>query len=318
MRYRELGNTELNCSVIGLGCWAIGGGNWAYGWGPQDEGESISTIYTALDRGINWIDTAPVYGLGNAEKVVGNALQRITDKPYIATKCGLVWNEKRKIKPRLTAESVGRELEASLRRLKVNHIDLYQIHWPNPDEQIEEAWEAIARFRAQGKIRYGGVSNFSMEQILRCQHRHAVASLQPPYSMLKRNVESDLLPFCRENGIGVVTYSPLQKGLLTGAVTRERIEEMPVDDHRKYDSDFKEPELSTHLAMVERLKAIAQREGKTVAQLAVAWILRREEVTAAIVGARKPSQIEETVQAGDWVMSTEIIDEIGSLLEESN
>jgi aryl-alcohol dehydrogenase-like predicted oxidoreductase len=298
-----------------LGTWAIGGGGWDYGWGPQDDAESIAAIRRALDLGINWIDTAAVYGLGHAEEIVGRAIAGRRDEVIIATKCGLIWG-KGSTTPYgwLKAESVRREVEASLCRLNVEVIDLYQIHWPIPEEDIEEAWGVITELIWEGKVRYGGVSNFGVEQIKRMEVTHPVASLQPPYSMLQRDVEEELLPYCAAHDIGVITYSPMQSGLLTAKFTKERAVHLPDNDWRKRDPYFREPELSANLALVEKLRPIAERNGRTVAQLAIAWVLRRPEVTAAIVGARRPSQIEETARAGDWVLSAEDIAEIDALL----
>ncbi|MCS7219877.1 MAG: aldo/keto reductase [Anaerolineae bacterium] len=317
MQTRQLGYTDLHLTTIGLGAWAIGGGGWAYGWGPQDDADSIATIQRALDLGINWIDTAAVYGLGHSEEIVGQAIAGRRDKVIIATKCGLVWDEGSTVPyGRLKADSVRRELEASLRRLKTDYVDLYQIHWPNPDEDIEEAWSTIADLIREGKVRYGGVSNFSVAQLQRVQPIHPVASLQPPYSMIRREVEAELLPYCAAHRIGVIVYSPMQSGLLTGKVTREWVQRLPEDDWRRRNSHFQEPELSVNLRLVEGLRRIAERNGRTVAQLAIAWVLRRPEVTAAIVGARKPSQIEETAPAADWTLSSEDIAEIDALLAE--
>ena len=341
MQTRKLGYSDLHLTKVGLGTWAIGGGGWAYGWGPQDDAESMAAIRRALDLGINWIDTAAVYGLGHSEEIIGRALAGRRDEVIIATKCGLVWDEGSTTPyGRLKAESARREAEASLRRLnpsinsghRVEVIDLYQIHWPNPDEDIEEAWGVIADLIGEGKVRYGGVSNFSVEQLKRVQAIHPVASLQPPYSMLRRGIEEELLAYCAANDIGVIAYSPMQAGLLTGKFTRERVASLPDDDWRKRNSHFQEPELSANLALVEKLRPIAERNGRTVAQLAIAWVLRRPlrpfdgaqdrlrsgqaEVTAAIVGARRPSQIEETAPAGDWVLSAEDIAEIDALLAE--
>jgi aryl-alcohol dehydrogenase-like predicted oxidoreductase len=317
MQTRKLGYSDLHLTTVGLGTWAIGGGGWAYGWGPQDDSESMAAIRRALDLGINWIDTAAVYGLGHSEEIIGRALAGRRDEVIIATKCGLVW-DKGSTTPygRLKAESVRREAEASLRRLKVDVIDLYQIHWPNPDEDIEEAWGGIAELIREGKVRYGGVSNFSVEQLKRVQAIHPVASLQPPYNMLRRGIEEELLAYCAANDIGVIAYSPMQAGLLTGKFTKERVANLPDDDWRKQNSHFQEPELSANLALVEKLRPIAERNGRTVAQLAIAWGLRRPEVTAAIVGARRPSQIEATAPAGDWVLSEEDVAEIDALLVE--
>jgi len=315
MKTRKLGWTELKLSTIGLGTWAIGGGKWKFSWGPQDDRESISAIQRALELGINWIDTAAVYGLGHSEEIVAKAIKRLRRKPIIATKCGRVWDRDGSIFSRLRKESVRSEVEASLRRLKIEIIDLYHIHWPEPDEEIEEAWDTIADLIKEGKIRYAGVSNFSLEQLRRVQAMHPVASLQPPYSMLERNIETGLLKYCSANNIGVVAYSPMQKGILTGKITRERIANLPEDDHRRRDPRFQEPELSANLELVEGLWPIAEKSGRTVAQLALTWVLRRPEVTAAIVGARRPAQIEETVVAGDWEISKKDVAAIEALLE---
>jgi aryl-alcohol dehydrogenase-like predicted oxidoreductase len=317
METRKLGYSDLHVTRIGLGTWAIGGGGWDYGWGPQDDARSLATIDRALALGINWIDTAAAYGLGHSEEIVGQAVAGRRDEVVIATKCGLVWDEGDiSTYGRLTAESVRQEAEDSLRRLDVDVIDLYQIHWPDPEEQIEEAWATIAELIEEGKVRYGGVSNFSVEQLERIQPIHPVASLQPPYSMLARDIEDDLLPYCAENDIGVIVYSPMESGLLTGKYDKQRIEDMPDEDWRKESTQFTEPELSANLKLIERLRPIAERNGKTLAQLAIAWVLRRPEVTAAIVGARNPGQIEETVGAGEWRLSDEDLAESRSLLEE--
>jgi len=317
MQARKLGYSDLHLTTVGLGTWAIGGGGWAFGWGSQDDAESVAAIRHALDSGINWIDTAAVYGLGHSEEIVGRAIAGRRDEVIIATKCGLVW-DKGSTSPygRLKAESVRREVEASLRRLNVEAIDLYQIHWPDPDRDIEEAWDVIADLIREGKVRYGGVSNFGVAQLQRVQAIHPVASLQPPYSMLRRGIEKDLLPYCAANDIGVIVYSPMQAGLLTGKFTKEHVANLPQDDWRKRDHHFREPELGANLALVERLRPIAERHGRAVAQLAIAWVLRRSEVTAAIVGARRPSQIEETAPAGDWVLSAEDIAAIDAFLAE--
>jgi aryl-alcohol dehydrogenase-like predicted oxidoreductase len=271
-----------------------------------------------MDLGINWIDTAAAYGLGRSEEVVGKAIAVRRDEVIVATKCGLVWEEgSPNVSNNLKGASVRAECEASLRRLNVDVIDLYQIHWPVPDEDIEEAWSAISDLVSEGKIRYAGLSNASMEQMERLQPIHPIASLQPPYSMLERGVESDLLDFCASNDIGVIVYSPMQNGLLTGKYTKAAIAAMPDEDWRKHRSPhFQEPQLSATLALVEGLRSIAERQGKTVAQLAIAWVLRRPEVTGAIVGSRKPSHIEETVAAGDWELDPQDIAVIDALLAE--
>lgn len=315
MRTRQLGFTDLHLTTIGLGTWAIGG-PWDYGWGPQEDELSVATIHRALDLGINWIDTAPAYGLGHSEEIVGKVVAGRREDVYVATKCGLVWQKPsdRKVTSRLKASSVRREAEDSLRRLQVDVIDLYQIHWPNPDDDIEEAWEEIARLVEEGKVRYAGVSNFSVDQIRRVSKIHPVASLQPPYSMLERGVENELLDYCLQNEIGVVAYSPMQAGLLTGKFTRQRLAALPPDDWRRKNDHFKEPRFSANLKLVDKLEVLADRSGRTLAELAISWVLRRPEVMSAIVGARRPDQIEGTFQAADRELTSAEIDEIEELL----
>ncbi len=315
MRTRKLGYSDLHLTTVGLGTWAMGGGGWAFGWGPQDDADTIAAIHRALELGINWIDTAAVYGVGHAEEMVGKAIAGRRAEVIIATKCSRVWNpgETRPF-PRLKADSVRREAEASLRRLGVEVIDLYQIHWPEPDEDVEEGWGAIADLIREGKVRYGGVSNFNVAQLKRAQAIHPVASLQPPYSLLRRAAEAELLGYCAANDIGVVAYSPMQAGLLTGRFSRERVAQLPDNDWRRRNSHFQEPQLSANLELVESLRPIAERNGRTLAQLAIAWVLRRPEVTAAIVGARRPAQIEETAPAADWTLAAADIAEIDALL----
>jgi len=313
MRTKQLGYTDLKLTTVGLGTWAMGG-PWQFGWGPQDDGAAIAAILRALENGINWIDTAPVYGLGHSEELLGKALKQTSAKPFIATKCGLLWNEKREKVSCLKRESIRKECHASLKRLGVDVIDLYQIHWCEPDEDIEQAWEEMARLADQGMVRYIGVSNFNVEQIKRIQKIAPVASLQPPYSMLHREVEDELLGYCAENNIGVVAYSPMQRGLLTGKFSPERLSGLPLDDHRRRSPDFHEPKFTATLELVEQLRNIAERNGRTLAQLAISWVLRRSEVTAAIVGARRPDQVDETAPASDWILADEDIEEIEQLL----
>ncbi|MCK5534082.1 aldo/keto reductase [bacterium] len=318
MQKKKLGNTELYLSNIGLGTWALGGGGYAYGWGPQDDKESIATIWRALDLGINWIDTAPVYGLGHAEKVVGKALKG-KKEVIIASKCGLVWNEKRKLSGCLKRASIRQEIEASLKRLKREVIDLYQIHWPDPDEDIEEAWSFMMDLIKEGKIRYAGVSNFNLKQLKRAQSIQSISSLQPLYNMLMRDIEEGILEYCADNNVGVIVYSPLQSGLFTGKFTGDKIMNLPKDDwRRKKNSEFQEPRLTPNLKLLENLKPLIEKSGRTMAQTAIAWTLRRPEVTAAIVGARHPAQIKETVVAGEKMLSQEEIDYIEILLKERN
>ncbi len=317
MEKGKLGYSDLYVTRIGLGTWAVGGGNNPYGWGAQDDNESVLAIQRAVDLGINWIDTAAGYGKGHAEEIVGRAIAGRRDEVILATKCGILWKEDGSdIYGNLKADSIRREIEQSLRRLNVDVIDLCQIHWPLPDEDIEEGWAAVRDLVKEGKVRYGGVSNFSIAQLERMQVIGPVASLQPPYSMLERGIEEDSLSYCAANNIGVVVYSPMQAGLLSGKMTKERVTSFPDDDWRKGASHFEEPRLTANLKLVEGLRAIAERNGRPVSQLAIAWVLRRPEVTAAIVGARHPSQIEETAGAADWRLSANDIAEIDALLVE--
>lgn len=317
MHTRRLGWTDLHVTPIGLGTWAIGGGGWRGGWGYQDDSVSVATVRRALDLGINWIDTAPYYGLGHSEELVGRAIAGRRDQVIISTKCGLVWNHgSTNVYRRLRSESVRREAEASLRRLQIEVIDLYHIHWPaDTDEETEEGWAAIHDLIREGKVRYGGVSNFSVRQHERAQSIHRIASSQPSYNMISRDAESELLRYCAAEKIGVVVARPMMGGLLTGKFTSERAAALPDDDWRKGRDQFVEPELSANLALVERLRDIARRVDKTVAQLAIAWVLRRPEVTSAIVGARSPAQIEEDAAAWDITLSPEVCTEIDELLE---
>ncbi len=314
VRTRRLGNSELELTAVGLGAWAMGG-PWQFGWGPQDDNDSVRTIRAALDEGINWIDTAPVYGRGRSEQVVGRALKDVADKPIIATKCSLVWDEKRDKISCLREESIINECHQSLKRLAIEVIDLYQMHWPEPDEQLEEGIGAMAKLQQQGKVRYIGVSNFTVEQIRRVQKVTEITSLQPPYSMLHRDTEKELLPYCRKNNIGVVVYSPMHKGLLTGKFTAERVAGLPEGDHRKTDQEFLGKKFEATTELIENLKPIAERNGITLAQLVISWVLRRKEVTAAIVGARRPQQTKETAPAADINLNEQDVEEIEELLE---
>ncbi|MHC4264570.1 MAG: aldo/keto reductase [Planctomycetota bacterium] len=313
MKTRKLGHTELELTTVGLGTWAMGG-PWLFGWGPQDDGEAIAGILKALELGINWIDTAAIYGHGHSEELVGQALTQTREKPFVATKCGLTWNEQKERITCLKAESVRNECHASLKRLGIDRIDLYQIHRPDPDEDIEQAWEEMAKLQEQGKVRYIGVSNFNVEQIKRVQKIAPVASLQPPYNMLRRQVEDELLDYCAENNIGVIVYSPMQRGLLTGKFSYERLKKLAPDDHRLRCVEFQDPQFPIIMEFVEQLKPLAERNSCTLAQLAISWVLRRPEVTAAIVGARRPEQIAETYSASDWELSQDDIEEIEELL----
>jgi aryl-alcohol dehydrogenase-like predicted oxidoreductase len=289
---RRLGNSDLQLTPIGFGAWAIGGGNWEFAWGPQDDNASITAIHRALDHGVNWIDTAAIYGLGHSEEMVARALKTTSYKPYVFTKCSMRWIADRSIYRSLKADSVREELENSLRRLGVETIDLYQIHWPNPEEEIEEGWEALARLKKQGKIRWIGVSNFSVEQMKRAQKIAPITSLQPPYSMLRPAIEQEVLPFAQANGIGVINYSPMVSGLLTGKMTAERVAALPADDWRRRAVEFNEPRLSRNLKLVELLREIGAGRGVGPGVVAVAWTLHHPAITAAIVGGRSDEQVD--------------------------
>lgn len=317
MQTKQLGNSELHITPIGFGAWAIGGGGWAFGWGAQDDQESIEAIARALDLGVNWIDTAAIYGLGHSEEVVAKALKGRSSRPYIFTKCSMIWDEKREIGRSLKADSVRREVEASLRRLDIETIDLYQIHWPNPESEIEEGWTTLSKLKDEGKVRYIGVSNFNVEQLKRIQEIAPVTSLQPPYSLVKPDVENDILPFCQENNIGVIVYSPMQSGLLTGKMTPEWVANLPDDDWRKNSSEFQEPRLSRNLKLVEVLQHIGKQYDRSPGEVAIAWTLNNPAVTAAIVGARNPKQVEGIIGAGEFRLNQQELDQIGAFLREN-
>ncbi|MHC5722710.1 MAG: aldo/keto reductase [Nostoc sp.] len=317
MQTKQLGNSELHITPIGFGAWAIGGSGWAFGWGTQDDQESIAAINRALDLGVNWIDTAAVYGLGHSEEVVAKALKGRSNRPYIFTKCSLIWDEKRKTGNSLKADSLREEVEASLRRLDIETIDLYQIHWPNPDSDIEEGWTTLAKLKDEGKVRYIGVSNFNVEQLKRAQKIAPVTSLQPPYSLVKPDVEKEILPFCKENNIGVIVYSPMQSGLLTGKMTPERVANLPDDDWRKNSSEFQEPRLSRNLKLVEVLQQIGKQHDRSPGEVAIAWTLNNPAVTAAIVGGRNPKQVEGIIGAGEFRLNQQELDQIGAFLREN-
>jgi aryl-alcohol dehydrogenase-like predicted oxidoreductase len=302
---RTLGNSDLRLTPIGFGAWAIGGGNWEFAWGPQDDDESIAAIHRALDLGINWIDTAAIYGLGHSEEVVAKALKSSTHKPYVFTKCSMRWHADRSIYRSLKAKSLEEELDASLRRLGRDTIDLYQIHWPNPEEELEEGWETLARFQQQGKVRYIGVSNFNAGQLKRVQRIAPITSLQPPYSMLRRAIEEEILPYAQANSIGVINYSPMVSGLLTGKMTAERVAALPQDDWRRRGVEFNEPRLSRNLRLVELLREIGKPHNVEPGVVAVAWTLYHPAITAAIVGGRSPQQVEGISPALHFRLSAE-------------
>ena len=313
MKSRQLGYTDLNLATIGLGTWSMGG-PWQYGWALQDDNASIRTILEALEQGVNWIDTAPIYGLGHSEKLLGKAIKQAAQKPIISNKCGLAWNEQQREVNSLKSNSIREQCHDSLRRLGVDVIDLYQIHWPKPNEDIEQAWEEMVKLKEEGKIRYLGVSNFSVAQIERIRKIHPVASLQSRYNMLVREIEDGLLEYCKANDIGVMAWSPMERGLLTGKFSHQRLKDLPEDDHRKTSPDFSEPKFSATLKLVDALGEIAGRNGQSCSQMAISWILHRSEITAVIVGARKPEQIAETAVASKWDMSDNDVETIQQLL----
>ena len=311
---RQLGNSDLQLTSIGFGAWAIGGGDWQYAWGPQEDRKSIEAIHRALDAGINWIDTAAVYGLGHSEEVVGTALKSTSSKPFVFTKCAMTWGADRKIVQ--TLKKIREEVEGSLRRLQVDVIDLYQIHWPVPDDEIEEGWTTMAELQREGKVRYIGVSNFSVAQMERALKIAPITSLQPPYSMINRSIEAEILPFCQKHNIGVINYSPMQSGLLTGAMTKERIAKMPQDDFRRNSKQFQEPLISRNLELVDLLRGIGKRHGVEPGVVAIAWTLHNPAITAAIVGGRSAKQVDGVLPAATFRLSEEEFREIGDFLTE--
>jgi aryl-alcohol dehydrogenase-like predicted oxidoreductase len=304
MKTTILGRTGLEVTRIGVGAWAIGGGGWRFAWGDQDDEDSIAAIRRAVELGINWIDTAAVYGFGHSEEVIGRALKELEPRPFVFTKCSrLPGPEPESVVSVLKRDSVRRECEASLERLGVDAIDLYQVHWPRPDEDIEEGWAELARLKEEGLVRHIGVSNFDVAQLERAEAIAPVETLQPPYSLLRRDIESNLLPYCEERGIGVLVYSPMASGRLTGAMTRERVASLPENDWRKHDPGFQEPELSQTLELVERLSVIGSGHGGSPGAVAVAWALRNPAVHAAIVGFRRPEQVDALIGATDLRLS---------------
>jgi aryl-alcohol dehydrogenase-like predicted oxidoreductase len=320
MQTRKLGNSDLHITPVGYGAWAVGGSGWEFGWGSQDDNDSIGAIHRALELGVNWIDTAAVYGLGHSEEIVARALKSWRGpRPYVFSKCGLRWDGQGKVQKVLSADSIRREVEDSLGRLSIDVIDLYQIHWPpDPDSpQLEEGWSTLADLRREGKVRWIGVSNFNVDQLRRAQAIAPVTSLQPRYSLVHREVEDDILPYCLNEGIGVIVYSPMASGLLTGGMTRERAATLPKDDWRKNHPDFTEPDLSRNLVLVERLRQIARRHNRSVGEVAIAWTLHNSAVTGAIVGARNARQAEGVMRAGDLHLSNEALNEIEPFFAET-
>ena len=314
MNKKKLGNSDLEITPLGIGAWAIGGGGWAFGWGAQDDSESIGAIRAGIDAGLNWIDTAAVYGLGHSEEVVAKALEGVSEPVYVFTKCERRWNEKREIVKVLKADSIREECEASLRRLKRDVIDLYQIHWPEPDEDVEEGWGALAQLQKEGKVRWIGVSNFNVQQLQRAQAIAPITSLQPPYSMLVRGVEEAILPYCAANNIGVIAYSPMRNGMLSGSMTRERVDNLAEDDWRRRNPDFQEPNLTRNLALAELLRNIAAKHGRTAGEAAIAWVLRNPAVTGAIVGVRHADQVSGVIGAATWRLSDDEAAQIENFL----
>lgn len=316
MKKTQLGNSDLQISSIGIGAWAIGGGGWYGSMGPQNDDDSIPAIHAALDEGVNWIDTAALYGLGHSEEMVARALDGYTPRPYVFTKCERVWDRERNVGASLKADSIRRECEDSLRRLKTDVIDLYQIHWPEPDEDIEEGWTELARLKEEGKVRYIGVSNFSVAQMKRAQAIAPITSLQPPYAIVRREIEREILPFCAAKNIGVIVYSPMYAGLLTGAMTKERVANFLPEDWRRNLPEFKEPALSRNLQLVERLREIGKRHGRGPGEVAIAWTLNHPAVTGAIVGFRNVKQVAGIIGAGEFRLSANEISEIENAVKQ--
>jgi aryl-alcohol dehydrogenase-like predicted oxidoreductase len=315
MKTKLLGNSDLQITPVGFGSWAIGGAGWQFGWGRQNDADSVVAIHRALERGVNWIDTAAVYGLGHSEEIVARALAAWSGpRPHVFTKGGLRWDAQGQTRRVFDGASIRRECEDSLRRLNVETIDLYQIHWPVDDNRtLEEGWSMMAQLQREGKVRWIGVSNFNVAQMKRAQAIAPITSLQPPYSLVHDEIEAEILPFCQEQGIGVIVYSPMASGLLTGAMTRERISRLPEDDWRKRAADFTEPKLSANLALVDRMRAVARRYDCSPGAVAVAWTLRHPAVTGAIVGARNPAQVDGLAAAAGLRLSPADLETIATL-----
>ena len=311
MQTRQLGNSDLRITSIGIGAWAMGGGDWVMAWGNQDDQQSIAAIHAALDAGVNWIDTAAIYGLGHSEEVVGKALAGRANRPYVFTKCGMLWNDKGEISYSLHAESIRRECEASLRRLKTEVIDLFQIHWTADDlSETMEGWSTLAALQQEGKVRWIGLSNATVEEMQRLQPIAHITSLQPPYSLVRRDIASAQLPWCKKENVGVIVYSPMASGLLTGTMTRERIASLPKNDWRNRNDQFQEPKLSENLKAVERLRVVGARHGRSPGETAIAWTLNHAAVTGAIVGARNAKQVDGIIGAMDFRLSPQEVAEV--------
>jgi aryl-alcohol dehydrogenase-like predicted oxidoreductase len=313
MHTRKLGNSDLHITPVGFGAWAIGGSGWDFAWGHQEDADSIAAIHRSLELGVNWIDTAAVYGVGHSEEVVAQALKTWNRKrPHIFTKCVLRWDDKGRVSPNHSAASIRQECDDSLRRLQVDVIDLYQMHWPPSDNGpgLEEAWQTMVALQKEGKVRWIGVSNFNVPQIQRAEAIAPVTSLQPPYSMIRRKVEEEILPYCKKQGIGVISYAPMASGLLTGAMTRERAAALPPDDFRSRNPEFKEPRLSKNIGLVERLRRVGERHGRNPGEVAIAWVLHNPAITGAIVGARNAKQAAGVMRSGEFSLSADEIREI--------
>jgi aryl-alcohol dehydrogenase-like predicted oxidoreductase len=314
MQTRRLGNSDLQITPLGIGAWAMGGAGWAFSWGAQDDDASIGAIHAALDKGINWIDTAAVYGLGHSEEVVGRAVKGLSNKPYIFTKCERRWGTDRVIYKSLKKASILEECENSLRRLNIDTIDLYQIHWPEPEEDIEEGWAACEELRKSGKVRYIGICNYNAAQMARIAKIAPITSLQPPYSIISPEIEESILPYCEANNIGVIVYSPMKSGILSGAMTRERVASMPEDDFRRRTPNYQEPLLTKNLNLAELLRNIGKKHGRTTGEVAIAWTLRNPVVTGAIVGMRSPAQVDGIIGAADFRLSDTEVAEIAAFM----
>jgi aryl-alcohol dehydrogenase-like predicted oxidoreductase len=316
MQTRRLGNSDMMITPVGFGAWAIGGGDWEFAWGPQDDADSIAAIHRAVDLGVNWIDTAAVYGLGHSEDVVAKALKGMSNRPYVFTKCVLVWGEERKVVK--SYKDFRREVEQSLKRLQVDVIDLYQCHWPVPENsEMEDGWGVMADLKAEGKVKWIGVSNYNVEQLKLVQKIAPVTSLQPPYSMINSAVQDEILPYCEQQGIGVINYSPMVSGLLSGRMSAERIAAMPEDDWRRRSANFKEPRLSRNLKLAALLGDIGAKHGKSSGEVAIAWTLRLTSVTGAIVGARNAKQVDGWIGAGEFRLSGEEVAQIQQFIDDN-